>query len=48
MDRQSILHRTLWLFTIAFGAAIAVLAGLIWLTMRHGAPEATDGAARRV
>lgn len=37
MDRQSILHRTLWLFAIAFGAAILVLAGLIWFTVRRGA-----------
>lgn len=40
MDRQSILHRTLWLFGIAFGAAIAVLASLIWWTMRRGGDEA--------
>ena len=37
MDRESILYRTLWLFGIAFAAAILVLAGLIWLTMRRGA-----------
>jgi len=36
MDRQSILYRTLWLFAIAFTAAIVVLAGLIWLTVRRG------------
>jgi hypothetical protein len=36
MDRQSILYRTLWLFAIAFAAAIVVLAGLIWLTVRRG------------
>jgi hypothetical protein len=36
MDRQSILYRTLFLFAIAFAAAIIVLAGLIWLTMRRG------------
>ena len=34
MDRESILYRTLWLFGIAFAAALLVLAGLIWLTMR--------------
>jgi hypothetical protein len=39
MDRQSILYRTLWLFGIAFAAALLVLAGLIWLTMRRGAAE---------
>ena len=36
MDRESILYRTLWLFGIAFLAALMVLAGLIWLTMRKG------------
>ena len=40
MDSQSILYRTLWLFGLAFGAAIAVLALLIWLTMRRGRTEA--------
>ena len=40
MDSQSILHRTLWLFAGAFAAAIAVLALLIWLTMRKGGGEA--------
>jgi hypothetical protein len=39
MDRQSILYRTLWLFAIAFGAAIAVLAALIWWTVRRGGAE---------
>jgi hypothetical protein len=36
MDSESILYRTLWLFGIAFLAAVAVLAFLIWLTMRKG------------
>lgn len=36
MDRQSILYRTLWLFAIAFVAALVVLAGLIWVTARRG------------
>jgi hypothetical protein len=36
MDRESILYRTLWLFGIAFAAAIVVIAGLIWLTVRRG------------
>jgi len=40
MDSQSILHRTLWLFGGAFAAALAVLAFLIWFTMRKGAGEA--------
>jgi hypothetical protein len=43
MDRQSILYRTLWLFAIAFAAALLVLAGLIWITMRRGRGE-EDGA----
>lgn len=36
MDRESILYRTLWLFAIAFAAALLVIAGLVWLTMRRG------------
>ena len=40
MDRQSILYRTLWLFGIAFLAALLVIAGLIWLTMRRGSHDA--------
>jgi hypothetical protein len=39
LDSQSILHRTLWLFAGAFTAALAVLATLIWLTMRKGEEE---------
>jgi hypothetical protein len=39
MDPRSILYRTLWLFGLAFLAAIAVLGFLIWLTMRRGAAE---------
>jgi hypothetical protein len=39
MDRESILYRTLWLFGIAFTAAVFVLAGLVWLTMRRGRDE---------
>jgi hypothetical protein len=35
MDNQSILYRTLWLFALAFVAAVAVLGGVIWLTMRR-------------
>jgi hypothetical protein len=38
MDRQSILYRTLWLFGLAFLAALLVIGGLIWMTMRRG-PE---------
>jgi hypothetical protein len=36
MDRESILYRTLWLFGLAFLAALLVIGGLIWLTMRRG------------
>lgn len=36
MDSQSILYRTLYLFGIAFLAAVAVLGLIIWLTMRKG------------
>ncbi len=36
MDRQSILYRTLWLFGLAFLAALLAIAGVIWLTMRRG------------
>lgn len=36
MDRTSILYTTLWLFGFAFLAAVVVLGGLIWLTMRRG------------
>ena len=39
MDRQSILHRTLWLFAGAFAAAVLLIVALIWLTMRKGAKE---------
>ena len=39
MDRQSILHRTLWLFAGAFAAAVLLIGALIWLTMRKGAKE---------
>jgi hypothetical protein len=43
MDRQSILHRTLWLFAGAFAAAVLLIVILICLTMRRGAKE--DAAA---
>ena len=46
MDPESILYRTLWLFGIAFAAAVLVLVGLIWLTIRKGAGRgrATGGS----
>jgi len=46
MDRESILYRTLWLFGIAFAAALLALAGLIWLTMRRGRDEPAEQASR--
>ena len=39
MESASILHRTLWLFGGAFGAAVLVLVLLIWWTMRRGRDE---------
>ena len=39
MDRQSILYTTLWLFAGAFAAAVLVMGGLLWLTIRKGARE---------
>lgn len=36
MDNQSILYRTLWLFAGAFVAAMILLVGLIWWTVRRG------------
>jgi hypothetical protein len=40
MDPQSILYTTLWLFAGAFAAAVLVIGGFIWLTVRKGAREA--------
>jgi hypothetical protein len=39
MDSESILYRTLWLFAGAFAAAVLLIIGLIWLTIRKGAGE---------
>lgn len=39
MDRQSIFHRTLWLFAGSFAAAVVLLASIVWWTMRRGATE---------
>jgi hypothetical protein len=36
MERESILYRTIWLFSGAFAAALVVLATIIWLTVRRG------------
>ena len=39
MEKQSILHRTLWLFAGAFAAAVLLLGFFVWLTLRKGAKE---------
>jgi hypothetical protein len=44
MEQQSILYRTLWLFGGSFIAALAVLASLIWWTIRKGKSRAAQGA----
>lgn len=36
MARESILYRTLWLFGVSFGAAMALLAAIIWRVVRRG------------
>jgi hypothetical protein len=36
MESESILHRTLWLFAGAFGAAVLVLVLLVWWFLRRG------------
>ncbi|OFW11308.1 MAG: hypothetical protein A3H96_16540 [Acidobacteria bacterium RIFCSPLOWO2_02_FULL_67_36] len=45
LESQSILYRTLWLFAGAFLAAVALLAFLIWMTIRKGADEETTTSA---
>ena len=47
MDSRSILHRTLWLFAGAAGAAIVMLAGLIWWTMRRARRRGLVGSTSR-
>ena len=39
MDSESILYQTLWLFAGAFVAAVLLIVGLIWWTMRKGEPD---------
>jgi hypothetical protein len=36
MESDSILYRTIWLFGGSFGAAVGVLAAIVWLTVRKG------------
>jgi hypothetical protein len=43
MDPDSILYRTLWLFGGAFLAAVLLLGGIIWMTIRKGARQAAAG-----
>jgi hypothetical protein len=45
MDKQSILHRTLWLFLGAFVAAVTLLAGLIWWAMWKAPRETPTSTA---
>ncbi len=44
MDRQSILHRTLWLFAGAFAAAVLLIVALIWLDDAEGREGTTRPA----
>jgi hypothetical protein len=36
MDQGSILYRTLWLFGLSFGGAMALLGAAIWMVVRRG------------
>jgi hypothetical protein len=45
MDSRSILYTTLWLFAGSFAAAVALIALLLWLTVRRGAKESTTTPA---
>jgi hypothetical protein len=47
MDRQSILYRTLWLFGLAFLAAVLVIGGLIWLTIRRAPADPVSSSPPR-
>jgi hypothetical protein len=44
MDPDSILYRTLWLFGGAFLAAVLLIGGIVWMTMRKGARQAAARA----
>ncbi len=44
MDRESILYRTLWLFGLAFVAALLAIATLIWLTMRRAPADPSSSS----
>ena len=45
MHPQSILYRTLWLFAGSFLAAVVVLVGLVWWTIRRGRARMAAGAS---
>jgi hypothetical protein len=45
MDAESILYRTLWLFAGAFLAAVLVIVGLVWLTIRRARRRGVTGRA---
>lgn len=47
MDRRSILYRTLWLFGLAFLAAVAAIAGLIWVAIRRGPSDPASSSPPR-
>jgi hypothetical protein len=47
MDPESILHRTLWLFGLAFAAAVAAIAGLIWFAIRRAPSDPESSAPPR-
>ena len=36
MESDTILYRTIWLFGGSFGAAVLVLAAIVWMTVRRG------------
>jgi hypothetical protein len=47
MDATSILYTTLWLFAAAFGAAVAVLALIVWWTIRRGRSPAKNPLSQK-
>jgi hypothetical protein len=47
METESILRRTLTLFAGSFVAAIAALAGIVWLTVRRGRARAQAAQLQR-
>jgi hypothetical protein len=46
MDPDSILYRTLWLFGGAFLAAVLLIGGIVWMTIRKGARQAAAAPNR--